>query len=344
METHETYMRHAIELARKGSGYVAPNPMVGCVIVQDGKIIAEGYHEQYGLAHAEPNAINQVSDELLKKCTLYVTLEPCNHFGKTPPCSDLIISKKIPRVIVGCLDPNPLVASKGIKKLHDTGIEIEYGILEKECRELNKRFFCFQEKKRPYIILKWAQTQDGFISKYPIPENKEENWISSPVSKQLVHQWRAEEQAILVGYNTALNDNPQLTTRLVKGNNPIRLVIDKHLKLPPHLNIFNKEAKTIVFNEVTDDLKDNIQFIKIDNSNLVSEVLHQCYINGISSIIVEGGAKTLNHFINQNLWDEARIFVNPQLHFRAGVAAPEIEIHSIQSQACGSDLLYIINN
>lgn len=337
-------MRRALELAKKGTGFVAPNPMVGCVIVHNGEIIAEGYHERYGEAHAEPNAIKQVSDELLQECTLYVTLEPCNHFGKTPPCSDLIVSKKIPRVIVGCLDPNPIVASKGIKKLHDAGIEIEYGVLEKECRELNKRFFCFQENKRPYVILKWAQTQDGFISKYPVPENKEENWISSAASKQLVHQWRAEEQAILVGYNTALMDNPQLTTRLVKGNNPIRIVIDKHLKLPSHLNIFNKEAKTIVFNEITDDTKDNIQFIKIDNSNMVNEVLHHCYMLGISSVIIEGGAKTLSHFINQNLWDEARIFVNPQLHFRAGVPAPEIEIHTVHSEHCGSDLLYIINN
>lgn len=337
-------MRHALELAKKGMGFVAPNPMVGCVIVHGGEIIAEGYHERFGEAHAEPNAIKQVSDELLQKSTLYVTLEPCNHFGKTPPCSDLIISKKIPRVIVGCLDPNPIVASKGIKKLHDAGIDIEYGILEKECRELNKRFFCFQEKKRPYIILKWAQTQDGFISKFPVPENKEENWISSPASKQLVHQWRSEEQAILVGYNTALSDNPQLTTRLVNGNNPTRIVIDKHLKLPPHLNIFNKEAKTIVFNEVMDSINSNIHYIKIDTGNLLNEILHQCYLHNISSIIIEGGAKTLNHFISQNLWDEARIFVNPHLHFRAGIAAPEIEIHSIQSQPVGTDLLYTLYN
>lgn len=337
-------MQRALELAKKGSGFVAPNPMVGCVIVCDGKIIAEGYHQKYGEAHAEPNAIKQVQDELLQKSTLYVTLEPCNHFGKTPPCADLIISKKIPRVIVGCLDPNPVVASKGIKKLHDSGIEIEYGILDKECRELNKRFFCFQEKKRPYIILKWAQTQDGFISRTPFPDKKEDNWITSDTSKKLVHQWRAEEQAILIGYNTALNDDPQLTTRLVSGNNPIRLVIDRHLKLPAHLQIFNNEAKTIVFNDIIDRVENNIQYIKIDSGNIVNDVLHQCYINHISSVIVEGGAKTLNHFISQNLWDEARIFVNPQLHFRAGIAAPEIEIHSIQSQTIGSDLLYTLYN
>lgn len=337
-------MQRCLELAKKGLGQVAPNPMVGCVVVYEGKIIAEGYHQKYGEAHAEPNAIKQVSDEHLKKCTLYVSLEPCSHFGKTAPCADLIISKGIPKVFVGCLDPNPLVAGKGIKKLHDAGIEVEYGILDKECRELNKRFFTFQEKKRPYIILKWAQTQDGFISKLPIPENKEDNWITTTESKQLVHQWRAEEQAILIGYNTAIGDDPLLTTRLVKGSNPIRLIVDKHLELPMHLNIFNTEAKTIIFNSIKNDVKDNIHYIKIDSGNMLNDILHQCYLQNIASIIIEGGTKTINHFIQQNLWDEARIFVNPNLYFKNGVLAPEIEIHSIQSISSGTDLLYILNN
>lgn len=337
-------MQRCLELAKKGLGQVAPNPMVGCVVVYEGKIIAEGYHQKYGEAHAEPNAIKQVSDEHLKKCTIYVSLEPCSHFGKTAPCADLIVSKGIPKVFVGCLDPNPLVAGKGIKKLHDAGIEVEYGILDKECRELNKRFFTFQEKKRPYIILKWAQTQDGFISKLPIPENKEDNWITAIESKQLVHQWRAEEQAILIGYNTAIGDDPLLTTRLVKGSNPIRLIVDKHLELPTHLNIFNTEAKTIVFNSIKNEVKNNIHYIKIDSGNVLNEILHQCYLLNIASIIVEGGTKTINHFIQQNLWDEARIFVNPNLYFKSGVLAPEIEIHSIQSISSGTDLLYILNN
>ncbi len=337
-------MQRCLELAKKGLGQVAPNPMVGCVVVYEGKIIAEGYHQKYGEAHAEPNAIKQVRDEHLKKCTLYVSLEPCSHFGKTAPCADLIVSKGIPKVFVGCLDPNPLVAGKGIKKLHDAGIEVEYGILDKECRELNKRFFTFQEKKRPYIILKWAQTQDGFISKLPIPENKEDNWITTTESKQLVHQWRAEEQAILIGYNTAIGDDPLLTTRLVKGSNPIRLIIDKHLELPMHLNIFNTEAKTIIFNCIKNDVKNNIHYIKIDSGNMLNDILHQCYLQNIASIIIEGGTKTINHFIQQNLWDEARIFVNPNLYFKSGVLAPEIEIHSIQSISSGTDLLYILNN
>ena len=337
-------MQRCLELAKKGLGKVAPNPMVGCVVVYEDKIIAEGYHQKYGEAHAEPNAIKQVSDEHLKKCTLYVSLEPCSHFGKTAPCADLIVSKGIPKVFVGCLDPNPLVAGKGIKKLHDAGIEVEYGILDKECRELNKRFFTFQEKKRPYIILKWAQTQDGFISKLPIPENKEDNWITTTESKQLVHQWRAEEQAILIGYNTAIGDDPLLTTRLVKGSNPIRLIIDKHLELPMHLNIFNTEAKTIIFNCIKNDVKNNIHYIKIDSGNMLNDILHQCYLQNIASIIIEGGTKTINHFIQQNLWDEARIFVNPNLYFKSGVLAPEIEIHSIQSISSGTDLLYILNN
>lgn len=337
-------MQRCLELAALGRGQVAPNPMVGCVIVHHDKIIAEGYHQKYGEAHAEPNAIAHVSDDVLKECTLYVSLEPCNHYGKTPPCSDLIVSKKIPRVIVGCLDPNPLVAGKGIKKLHDAGIEVEYGVLNKECRELNKRFFTVQEKKRPYVILKWAQTQDGFISKLPVPQNKEDNWITSVDSKRLVHEWRAQEQAILVGYNTALVDNPLLTTRLVEGENPIRIVIDKRLELPKHLNIFNGDAKTIVFNDIKENEEGNIRYVHIDMRNMIEELLHECYAMNISSIIVEGGSNTINEFIKKDLWDEARIFVNPNLYFKHGVAAPLIEVHHIESVNSGADFLYVINN
>lgn len=337
-------MQRCLELAIKGLGNVAPNPMVGCVIVYEGEIIAEGYHEQIGESHAEPNAIKQVSDELLKKCTLYVSLEPCNHFGKTPPCADLIVSKGIPKVIVGCLDPNPLVAGKGIKKLHDAGIEVEYGVLDKECKELNKRFFTYQEKKRPYIILKWAQTQDGFVSRLPVPQNKEDNWITTIESKQLVHQWRAEEQAILVGFKTALVDNPLLTTRLVAGKNPIRIVIDKKLELPNDLSVFNNDAKTIVFNGMKDGVNGHVHYIQVHLNNMVEEILHQCYLQNISSIIVEGGTHTINQFIEQNMWDEARVFVNPNLNFGTGVPAPQVDIHSIKSENIGSDLLYFIIN
>ncbi|HRF99797.1 MAG TPA: bifunctional diaminohydroxyphosphoribosylaminopyrimidine deaminase/5-amino-6-(5-phosphoribosylamino)uracil reductase RibD [Bacteroidia bacterium] len=344
MTTNETYMKRALELASKGLGQVAPNPMVGCVIVRNNQIIAEGYHEQYGSAHAEPNAIKQVNDELLKQSTLYVTLEPCSHFGKTPPCADLIISKAIKKVVVGNLDTNPLVSGKGIQKLKDAGIEVEYGVLDKECRTLNKRFFTFHEKKRPYVILKWAQTQDGFISRWPLPQEKEDNWITGKESKELVHQWRAQEQAILIGYNTLINDNPLLTTRLASGKNPTRLVLSRTIKLPTDLNVFNQDAKTIVFNPLKDEAKNNIEFVKIDWNKKVQEVLDYCFKNNISSIMVEGGTNTIYNFMNNNAWDEAQVFVNPTKKFEHGISAPEINLNNITPINVGNDLLYTILN
>jgi diaminohydroxyphosphoribosylaminopyrimidine deaminase/5-amino-6-(5-phosphoribosylamino)uracil reductase len=337
-------MNHALELASKGLGHVAPNPMVGCVIVHNNQIISEGYHEQYGSAHAEPNAIKKVSDELLKESTLYVTLEPCSHFGKTPPCADLIISKGIKKVVVGNLDTNPLVSGKGIQKLKDAGIEVEYGILEKECRALNKRFFTFHEKKRPYVILKWAQTQDGFISHWSLPQDKEDNWITGKESKALVHQWRAQEQAILIGYNTLMNDNPQLTTRLAEGKNPIRLVLSRTIDLPTVLDIFNNDAKTIVFNPLKDEIKNNIEFVKIDWNKKAQEVLDYCFKHNISSIIVEGGTNTIYNFMNINAWDEAQVFVNPTKKFEHGISAPEINLNNTLPTNVGDDLLYTITN
>ncbi|MBL7936863.1 MAG: bifunctional diaminohydroxyphosphoribosylaminopyrimidine deaminase/5-amino-6-(5-phosphoribosylamino)uracil reductase RibD [Bacteroidia bacterium] len=337
-------MHRALELASKGLGKVAPNPMVGCIIVRDNQIIAEGYHEQYGSAHAEPNAIKKVSDELLLESTLYVSLEPCSHFGKTPPCADLIISKGIKKVVVGNLDTNPLVSGKGIQKLKDAGIEVEYGVLDKECRELNKRFFTFHEKKRPYIILKWAQTQDGFISRWPVPEMKEDNWITGKESKELVHQWRSQEQAILIGYNTLINDNPLLTTRLANGKNPIRLVFTRTIDLQTDLNIFNADAKTIIFNPVKDDIKNNIEFVKINWNNKAQDVLDYCYKNNISSIIVEGGTNTIYNFMNINAWDEAQVFVNPTKKFEHGITAPEINLNHTTPISVGNDLLYTILN
>ncbi|MBK6985582.1 MAG: bifunctional diaminohydroxyphosphoribosylaminopyrimidine deaminase/5-amino-6-(5-phosphoribosylamino)uracil reductase RibD [Bacteroidetes bacterium] len=337
-------MKRCLELAAKGLGNVAPNPMVGCVIVCDGEIVAEGYHEQYGSGHAEPNAIKQVSDAILKKSTLYVTLEPCSHHGKTPPCADLIISKGTKKVVIGNLDSNPLVSGRGIQKLKEAGIEVEHGILDKECRALNKRFFTFHEKKRPYIILKWAQTQDGFISRNPLPENKEDNWITGKESKALVHKWRGEEQAILIGYNTALVDNPLLTTRLAEGKNPIRLIIDKNLDLPHNLNIFNDEAKTIVFNCMKASENDNIRYVRIDFQNAIQEILNECYVLNISSIIIEGGTKTINEFIKKNKWDEAYIFVNPNKTFQHGIPAPDISFNQITPIKIGDDLLYTLYN
>ena len=337
-------MQRCLELAAKGLGAVAPNPMVGCVIVCDDEIVAEGYHEQYGSAHAEPNAIKQVSDDILKKSTLYVTLEPCSHHGKTPPCADLIISKGIKKVVVGNLDSNPLVSGKGIQKLKDAGIDVEYGVLDKECRELNKRFFTFHEKKRPYIILKWAQTNDGFISHWPLPENKEDNWITSNESKSIVHQWRTEEQAILIGYNTLLSDNPLLTARIVNGKNPVRLVMTHYLDFPENLNVFNADAKTIVFNALKNDVKGNVEFVKIDWNHKSKQVLEYCFNHDITSIIVEGGTNTIYSFININAWDEARIFVNPHKNFEHGISAPDISFNQLPPKQIGHDLLYTLYN
>jgi diaminohydroxyphosphoribosylaminopyrimidine deaminase/5-amino-6-(5-phosphoribosylamino)uracil reductase len=343
--THDTYMHRCLELAAKGLGRVAPNPMVGCVIVYNDHIVAEGYHEQYGGLHAEPNAINQVSDDILRKSTLYVNLEPCSHHGKTPPCADLIISKGLRKVVIGNLDSNPLVSGKGIQKLKDAGIEVEFGILDNECRTLNKRFFTLHEKKRPYIILKWAQTADGFISHWPLPEMKEDNWITGKECRKLVHQWRSEEQGILIGYNTLLADNPFLTVRLTEGKNPVRLLMARETTFPEGLNLFNKDAQTIVFNAAGNATIDNVEFVEIDWKDKVNGVLKYCFNNQISSIIIEGGTNTIYNFMNLNLWDEARVFVNPDKYFEHGISAPEINLDNNSSLVnVGNDLLYTFLN
>lgn len=334
-------MQRAIELAKQGLGSVAPNPMVGCVIVKHDKIIAEGYHQQYGGLHAEPNAMRLLSDEELSEASLYVSLEPCSHFGKTPPCADLIIDKKIKEVFIGSLDTNPLVSGKGVQKLKDAGIKVEYGILEKECRELNKRFFTFHEKKRPYIILKWAQTADGFISRWPLPQNKDDNWITCNESKKMVHQWRSLEQAILIGYNTLVNDNPSLTTRLVKGKNPTRLVMCRDIPFLQDYQVFSNEAKTVLFNTVKDDHFHSVDFVKVDWQNKINQILDYCFKNNISSLIVEGGTNTIYQFLNANVWDEARVFVNPNLNFTIGIQAPDFDLTNIETLVSGTDLLYI---
>lgn len=344
MNADKRYMQRCLELAAKGRGRVAPNPMVGCVIVRNGEIVSEGYHETFGGPHAEPNAIGRVSDDILKESTLYVNLEPCAHHGKTPPCADLIISKGIRNVVVGNLDPNPLVAGNGIRKLEQAGINVVHGLMESECRDLNKRFLTFHEKKRPYIILKWAQTADGFISHWPLPEHKNDNWITGAESKTLVHQWRSEEQAILVGYNTLVNDDPLLTTRLVEGNNPLRMVLAREAMLPPDLRIFNKDAKTIVFNSAKSEVKNFVEYVKVNWQDKIRELLDICYTRQISSLIVEGGTNTIYQFMNQNLWDEARVFVNPNKQFAHGISAPDIDLKKYQPMAIGSDLLYNIQN
>lgn len=343
---HSTYMQKALQLASKGLGNVAPNPMVGCVIVKKDKIIAEGHHQKFGEAHAEVNAINSLpSDFDFSDCTLYVNLEPCSHRGKTPPCSDLIVSKKIKKVVICNTDTNPLVGGKGIEKLKKAGIEVETGILEKEGRELNKRFFTFHEKKRPYIILKWAQTNDGFISLNTTPVNKIDNWITCEENKKLVHEWRAQEQAIMVGTNTVITDNPELTVRLTEGKNPIRIVIDRDLKLNLNSKVFNSAADTFVFTEKDEPVSGDTTFFKIDFSkNILSQILNKLTDSNISSLIVEGGTTLLQSFISENLWDEARVFINPNKNFSNGIKAPAFDLSEAHQEKSGTDYLYTIKN
>ena len=336
-------MIYALALAKKGLGSVSPNPMVGCIIVKDDEIVAQGYHQKYGEAHAEVNAINTLPSSIKpSECTLYVTLEPCSHFGKTPPCSDLLINKGFKTVIICNVDTNPLVAGSGIEKLKKAGIEVITGICEAEGRFLNRRFFTLQEKKRPYIVLKWAQTADGFISRWPLPKDKKDNWITGEEAKKLSHQMRAEEDAILVGKNTVLNDDPKLTTRLVNGKNPMRIVVSKEADLDSLSHIFNSEAKTLVFNGNESKALGNVTWVKLDfDENLTPQILHHLASIGISSLLVEGGTKTLNSFINAGLWDEMRIFVNPDLEFKAGIIAPQYVLN-VDFQYVGKDKYYTI--
>ncbi|PKQ44857.1 bifunctional diaminohydroxyphosphoribosylaminopyrimidine deaminase/5-amino-6-(5-phosphoribosylamino)uracil reductase RibD [Confluentibacter flavum] len=333
MNIHEKYIKRCIEIAKNGLGSTRPNPMVGCVIVRNNTIIGEGFTSAYGGNHAEVNAINAVVDKnLLKEATLYVTLEPCSHFGKTPPCSDLINKSNIPNVVIGCIDDNIKVAGKGIEKLKNAGCKVTVGVLEDECREHHKRFFTFHNKKRPYIILKWAETKDGFLA----PETKNEQkpvWISNQYSRQLVHKWRTEEQAILIGTNTVLQDNPSLTVRDWTGQNPIRIVVDKDLKLPKTLAIFNYEAQTIVIS------KNDMDFSK----QVASQICDILYENNISSVIIEGGKHMLQTFIDENLWDEARVFTGNTL-FNSGLEAPPLHGRLISEENIMDDILKTYRN
>lgn len=323
-------MLRCLQLAKLGAGKVAPNPMVGAVLVYKDKIIGEGYHQKYGEAHAEVNCINAVNEAdrgLIEKSTLYVSLEPCSHFGKTPPCSDLIIQNKIPKVVIGCQDIYKEVYGKGILKLQNAGVEVITGILEKECIELNKRFFTFHQKFRPYIILKWAQSLDGIIG------NKGQRMlISNDYSNRLVHKWRSEEAGILIGTNTTLHDNPFLTVRLWEGKNPVRIVIDKKLVLPTSLHIFNEEAKTIVYNASKNSIEENLVFIKFENENFIDEIVQSLFEMNIQSVMIEGGAKTLQSFINSGLWDEARIVTNETVTANHGISAPAMQNFSLIKQ------------
>jgi diaminohydroxyphosphoribosylaminopyrimidine deaminase/5-amino-6-(5-phosphoribosylamino)uracil reductase len=341
VKVHEKYMQRCLELAKKGLGTTYPNPLVGSVIVHKDQIIGEGWHQKAGLPHAEVNAINSVEDtSLLTKATLYVNLEPCSHHGKTPPCSDLIIEKGIKKVVIGTVDPFAKVAGRGIKKLLAAGCEVFVGVLEGECEYLNRRFFTFHQKKRPYIILKWAQTSDGFIA----PEMQKERkpvWITGTESRQLVHKWRAEEEAILVGTNTVLKDNPKLDSRLWKGKNPIRVVLDRELKTPGDFHVLNGKTKTIVLCENPEKDKENLFFESVDfNDNIVEQICKILYRHHLQSLIVEGGSKTLQTFIDAGFWDEARVFTG-EVIFKKGVQAPVFAGKPLSEETLGSDKLQV---
>lgn len=329
MGTDEKYMFRCLELARLGVSYTAPNPMVGAVLVHGGRIIGEGYHQQYGQAHAEVHCINSVAEAdrpLIAASTLYVSLEPCAHHGKTPPCADLVIAHQIPKVVVGCRDPFSAVNGKGIDKLQQTGIAVTVGVLEDDCRQLNKRFFIFHTRHRPYIVLKWAQTANGKIA----AGGGERLMISNGISNRLVHQWRSEEMAILVGTNTALLDDPELTNRLWSGKSPVRMVVDRHLRLPAHLKLFSGKPPAIIFNTRTHtanpDLsgEHTIYYQLTPGEDMIHQVSNACVQLGIQSILVEGGASLLQSFIAAGYWDELRVITNESLYVEGGLNAPQL--------------------
>ena len=332
--TEDDYILKCIELAKKGKGYVSPNPMVGAVIVHNGIIIGEGYHEFYGGPHAEVNAVMSVRDKsLLEDSTIYVSLEPCAHFGKTPPCAQLIIDHKFKKVVVGTKDPFAKVNGKGIQMIEEAGIEVTLSSLDKECQLLNKRFIKAQSGL-PYVILKWAQTNDGFIDK----ERNDEtgiNWITQKETKQITHSWRHEEDAILVGRTTVENDNPELTVRAIEGKNPIKVIIDPNLKLTTDYNVFST-GSVIVLNEIKTEISENIEYVQCHTNNFLKDGLITLAERGIQSIIIEGGASTLKSFIDLNLWDEARVLTG-STEFKKGLLAPQLSAEPSFERMHGAD-------
>ncbi|MDZ4669132.1 MAG: bifunctional diaminohydroxyphosphoribosylaminopyrimidine deaminase/5-amino-6-(5-phosphoribosylamino)uracil reductase RibD [bacterium] len=329
MFQENVWMERCLELARLGSGKVAPNPMVGAVVVAHGKIIGEGWHHQFGMAHAEVNAIENVKDKsLLKEAVLYVNLEPCFHYGKTPPCANLIIAHNIPEVVVGMRDPNPLVAGKGVELLRNAGIKVSVGVLEDKCLALNKRFICSYTKHRPYVILKWAQTLNGFLSPDATKMSKEqfekERHITGFLVQKLVHKWRTQEDAIMVATHTVELDNPALDARAWEGRAPARVVLDQKLRLPLDLKVFNAPQKTFIVNGSKDLIKDNLHYLKVDfSSDWLAQMLAKLHHERVQSLVIEGGAKLLNTVVEQLLWDEAIVFYSPK-HISTGVVAPTI--------------------
>ncbi len=343
---HNKYMRRCLQLAKNGTGNTYPNPLVGSVIVFENKIIGEGYHKKAGEPHAEVNAVNSVKDKkLLKKSTLYVNLEPCAHQGRTPACSKMIIDLKIPVVVIGCPDSYKKVDGKGIKMMRDAGIKVITGVLENESRELNRRFFTYHEKKRPYVILKWAQTVDGFIDFDRTPDTPiKPNWITDEYARVLVHKMRSEEESILVGTNTAEKDNPSLSLREWAGKDPLRIVIDKNLRLPENLHLFSGKIPTLVLTEKEKKTEKNIKFLKVTfDETLIKQLLDYLYSSEIQSLIVEGGTKTANAFLDTGLWDEAKVFVGNKF-FKSGIKAPEIKLNPVKKENISNSKLFTFKN
>ncbi len=348
MNIHEIFLKRCISLAKNGIGTTFPNPLVGSVIVFDDKIIGEGWHKKSGEPHAEVVAINSVKDKsLLKKSTIYVSLEPCSHFGKTPPCANLIVEKGIKNIVIGIIDSNSKVCGKGVEFLKSNGCNVTVGILENECFSLNKRFFTFHNKKRPYIFLKWAETKDGFIDKLRNKNSQNSpNWISNNISQKYVHKMRSEEQAVLIGTNTALNDNPSLTARKWYGKNPIRVVLDRSLKIPSTYNLYDDRCKTIVITERENNKlsKRNVIFEKISfEKNIPIEICKILFKHEIQSVIIEGGRKLLQSFIDENLWDEAIVFVGNS-KFSNGLRAPNIKGVSAETKMFLDDKVLTYQN
>lgn len=342
MNSDERYMLRCIEIASNGLGNVTPNPMVGCIIVHNDKIIGEGYHRKYGGPHAEVHAIESVQNKsMLSESTLYVCLEPCSHHGKTPPCSDLIIKHHLKRVVIGCIDSHSKVAGKGVKKLKDAGIQVDVSILPDQCRNLNKRFFTFHEKNRPYVILKWAQTTNGYIDNKRTKNDTLPLSISNSRTKQLSHLWRTQESSIMIGTNTALLDNPKLNARLATGQNPIRIVLDRNLQLPANLSVFDQNIHTIVFNQKQQKIDGEIEYIKCDMH--IRSILAELHERDIQSIIVEGGATLHQQFIQNQLWDEGRIFIAPNL-LKDGVKAADIPFGKIIKESIDNNELITVLN
>ncbi len=337
MYSDEHYMKIALELAEKGRGSVSPNPMVGAVIVHDGKIISSGYHAQFGGPHAEVNAILSVSKEnerFLQDSTIFVTLEPCAHFGKTPPCADLLIEKKFKRVVVGSFDPNPKVSGAGIAKIKNAGISVTENTLQKECDELNKYFMTYHKLHRPFVVLKWAESSDGFMA----PSTPSKFWLSCDESKKIVHEMRSEVSAILVGTKTVEIDDPELTTRLVPGKNPTRLIIDKHLKLPLSKKVFAENSIVYIYNGIKSEVKNNLHFVKIDfGDNILPQILEHLYSLNIISVLIEGGAFTLSYFIKADLWDEI-LLIHTQKSLDTGIPSPKFEGTLVSETSVASDI------